>query len=282
MANYDFPVFVYPHSCTQGPCDYGTGNSITGGFVYRGTDYPQMQGYYICADYGSENIWLIEHDGTNTEITMQSGGSMFSQLTTFGEDEDGELYAASLPGVLYRVVQEGALPVYLTYFEAINLKSTVDLKWSMENVADVVLLTVERSLDGVHFHPLGTVTPQPEKKNYLYTDLAPVAAVNYYRIVYSLQEGSAQISSVRTVDRRYGDISTSVYTHASGGMAVRLAGDIGGAEITLYTTNGQLVSSFYISETNTEVPGTAALRSGVYVATISSDVRTWTHKWFKG
>jgi glucose/arabinose dehydrogenase len=49
--NYTFPIFDYPHNNTNG------GFSITGGIVYRGTQYPALYGYYMCADYVSGNVW---------------------------------------------------------------------------------------------------------------------------------------------------------------------------------------------------------------------------------
>lgn len=280
-SNYDFPIFVYPHSCSQGPCPYGTGNSITGGFVYRGNDFPEMQGYYICADYGSENVWLITHDGENTEITMQSGGSMFSQLTTFGEDDNGELYAATLADQLYRVVPDGFLPVYLTHFDLVQDEKTVDLRWHVENVADITQFTIERSTDGLYFRSIGTVDPKQEQLNYTFTDFAPESAINYYRLVYTLFDGSAQISEVRIADRRQFDISSEVYTHVGGGLAVHLHGDVGRTIVTIYTTDGRLLNMHHADGAYNEITGTRDLLGGVYVVVLESDKRTWVHKWLK-
>jgi glucose/arabinose dehydrogenase len=94
--NYLFPIFTYPHNNNTG------GYAVTGGYVYRGTAYPSLYGYYICADYVSGNAWKIKPNA--------SGGWLISQqsnipkgITGFGEDERGELYAATLDGTIYRV-----------------------------------------------------------------------------------------------------------------------------------------------------------------------------------
>lgn len=55
MNNYDFPIFEYGHNPANG------GNSITGGFVYRGSETPNLQGWYVMADYTSDNFWLIKY-----------------------------------------------------------------------------------------------------------------------------------------------------------------------------------------------------------------------------
>ena len=96
-ANYVFPIFDYPHNMSTG------GFSVTGGFVYRGSQYPALQGYYICADYVSGNAWLINPNGGGGWTTrMQTG--LPGSIVSFGEAEDGTLYSVSLGGTIYTVV----------------------------------------------------------------------------------------------------------------------------------------------------------------------------------
>jgi glucose/arabinose dehydrogenase len=238
-SDYEFPVFVYPHNCDEG-CPYGTGNSVTGGFVYRGAQFPEMQGYYICVDYGSENIWLITHDGTNTEITMQSG-SGFDRLSTFGEDENGELYAATLQeDMIFRVVPDGFLPVYLTDFDATLREQSVEIKWALENAGDVALFTLERSANGVYFKTLAEI-PASEMSIYSYTDFAPESTINYYRLVTTLKDGAVQISPVKSVDLRKADRTATLLTLSGGRLGIQLHGVSEGAEVTIYTSDGRVV-----------------------------------------
>jgi len=96
--SYTMPVFDYPH-------DFSTGGvSVTGGFVYRGCEYPLLYGYYLCADYVSNNVWALNADGSVAGFYP----NISNNISSFGEDEEGELYAVSLNGEIYRVTETGA------------------------------------------------------------------------------------------------------------------------------------------------------------------------------
>lgn len=82
--------------------EYGRreGQSVTGGYVYRGTHLPGLRGAYVYGDYGSGNIWALWHDGTR--VLDQQLVARVPEVSSFGEDADGELYAVSLAGRIYR------------------------------------------------------------------------------------------------------------------------------------------------------------------------------------
>lgn len=90
-----FPYVDYNHS--------GNGEfkcSVTGGYVYRGTDYPGMQGLYIFGDFCSDEIGTIDSNENLLFFDTSPGG-----LSTFGEDVNNELYVAGLgAGIIYRVI----------------------------------------------------------------------------------------------------------------------------------------------------------------------------------
>ena len=92
---YTFPIFEYTHE--QGD------RSITGGYVYRGFDYPFMYGSYFYADFVSSRFFTLREteDGLESSILGNLG---ISQIATFGEDFKSELYVASRSnGLVYRV-----------------------------------------------------------------------------------------------------------------------------------------------------------------------------------
>ncbi|HEY0510972.1 MAG TPA: PQQ-dependent sugar dehydrogenase [Thermoanaerobaculia bacterium] len=91
---YTLPVLEYSHQSSR--C------AVTGGYVYRGHAVTQLQGDYVFGDLCAGTIWAAARSGDGFTVRMVSG--QVSQLTTFGEDHDGELYAANLTGQLFRFV----------------------------------------------------------------------------------------------------------------------------------------------------------------------------------
>ncbi|HEY6724212.1 MAG TPA: PQQ-dependent sugar dehydrogenase [Polyangiaceae bacterium] len=84
---------------TEPVLDYGRGDgqSVTGGYVYRGSAIPALRGTYFYGDYGSGNVWAFDYAGgsiTNErEISFDrslSGSGI--GLASFGQDNTGELY----------------------------------------------------------------------------------------------------------------------------------------------------------------------------------------------
>jgi glucose/arabinose dehydrogenase len=76
------PLAVYDHS---------VGCSVTGGYVYRGTAYPDLVGVYLFADFCSGRIWGVDAAGANSqaEVLLRDTAAMIS---SFGEDQAGNLY----------------------------------------------------------------------------------------------------------------------------------------------------------------------------------------------
>jgi glucose/arabinose dehydrogenase len=90
-----FPIHAYGHD--GGAC------SITGGFVYRGSAIPEARGRYFFGDYCSNAVWSLRVvDGVATEVRREPF-TVF-ELSTFGQDARGELYAASHRGAIFRLV----------------------------------------------------------------------------------------------------------------------------------------------------------------------------------
>jgi hypothetical protein len=82
--------------------DHGEGCSITGGYVYRGHRQPFLIGLYLFADYCSGRIWALSPGGRSGWVVVRVGSTNVS-ITSFGEDDVGELYAVGRGGTLYRV-----------------------------------------------------------------------------------------------------------------------------------------------------------------------------------
>jgi glucose/arabinose dehydrogenase len=88
-----WPVLEYGHS--GGAC------SVTGGYVYRGEMVPGLQGYYLYGDWCTGTIWaaLPKSGGEwSATVSLESG----RQISSFGEDEAGELYLVDYSGAVLR------------------------------------------------------------------------------------------------------------------------------------------------------------------------------------
>lgn len=79
------------------------GCAITGGFVYRGQANPSLKGIYIYGDYCRGTIWGLQKSG-NAWVNQELASTTFF-ISTFGEDEDGELYLADRSSGKIYVIQ---------------------------------------------------------------------------------------------------------------------------------------------------------------------------------
>lgn len=93
-SNHTPPVFEFDHN--NGEC------SVISGFVYRGREIPSLVGVLPYGDYCYEPIRGLLADGGNI-IAEASLGTNLAQLTSFGQDNDGEQYALSQSGGVYRI-----------------------------------------------------------------------------------------------------------------------------------------------------------------------------------
>lgn len=85
--------------------DHSEGCSVTGGYVYRGKRYSALQGFYFFGDYCSGRIWGIIKEGSSWEKRLLLDSDL--AISTFGEDEDGEIYVADYRGgTIYRLVDK--------------------------------------------------------------------------------------------------------------------------------------------------------------------------------
>lgn len=113
IGNYTGPVVVYENPAGD------VQRSITGGYVYRGGCFPDLQGTYFYGDYVTDQVWTFEYaggDATNQqEVTDDlDPDGVIDGLSSFGEDGYGELYVVSLRpdsfgaslGEIYRIVAE--------------------------------------------------------------------------------------------------------------------------------------------------------------------------------
>ncbi len=104
------PIHDYGHS--GGKC------SVTGGYLYRGKALPDWVGTYFFADYCTAQIFSMDYNGVTAVVTDRTaevapgGGLAIALITSFGVDNDGELYmceqgAGGANGEVFKLVPEG-------------------------------------------------------------------------------------------------------------------------------------------------------------------------------
>ncbi|NND32184.1 MAG: hypothetical protein HKN76_06290, partial [Saprospiraceae bacterium] len=97
IGGYTFPVFEEKHS--------PGGNSLTGGFVYRGPN-ACLNGLYFCAEYLRDTIYTIAPEGMGWSVNKRIFAGI-NNIAAFGEGEDGTLYAVRKSGTIYKITVTG-------------------------------------------------------------------------------------------------------------------------------------------------------------------------------
>ncbi|MCA9839418.1 MAG: PQQ-dependent sugar dehydrogenase [Trueperaceae bacterium] len=95
--NYLEPLITYGHMAFE-PAG---GNAVLGGYVYRGSAYPSMQGLYFYADFTNGRIWALQRQGKQVDHKLLAETGL--NFTSFVEDETGELFLLAISGELFRI-----------------------------------------------------------------------------------------------------------------------------------------------------------------------------------
>jgi len=111
-ANYGWPVWEATHRYRDVPArggdtmpiaEYshaGGQCSVTGGYVYRGARIPALSGFYVFGDNCAGRIWTLVKFGGRWRLALMQDTSL--QISSFGEDDSGELDITELGGAIYR------------------------------------------------------------------------------------------------------------------------------------------------------------------------------------
>jgi glucose/arabinose dehydrogenase len=99
-SGFKLPINEYDHSV----------EAVTGGYVYRGRQFPQLTGIYLFADFGSSRIWALRETNRGSWNRTQLLEPGF-KVSSFGEDESGELYVVDYGGSIQHVLVTNPSPV---------------------------------------------------------------------------------------------------------------------------------------------------------------------------
>jgi len=92
-ATYVPPIFAYRRKF---------GNSITGGYIYRGDKHSSFYGVYICGDYTSHRIFGLKQRDRALQVVKQIGTAP-QGIASFGIDAHGEIYIVGYEGMVYQL-----------------------------------------------------------------------------------------------------------------------------------------------------------------------------------
>ena len=96
-TNLELPLWTYGRDL---------GISITGGFVYRGKELQNLNGYYIYGDYGSGKIWALQYNGFNEPENIELFDSELN-ISSFGITTNNEIRICAFDGKIYKITTAG-------------------------------------------------------------------------------------------------------------------------------------------------------------------------------
>ncbi|MBI4761640.1 MAG: PQQ-dependent sugar dehydrogenase, partial [Chloroflexi bacterium] len=180
------PVVEYDHSL---------GCAVTGGYVYRGSEFSSLQGYYLYGDFCSGRIWAIKNSSSGWSAPLQLADTPYN-ISTFGEDESGKLYLADLAtGKIYEIRYNepsftlsgsaGASGVTLSYTDGTPKTVTTAADGSYS-------LTVSYNWSGTvtPTHPCYTFTPASRT----YTNVTANQTAQNYTAAFNSASGCANVN----------------------------------------------------------------------------------------
>ena len=101
QGQYEFPIVEYDQRISNRA-------AVTGGYVYRGPTIGALQGWYVFADYNSGEVWFTapnSQGGWSTQLWQDVN----LVVSSFGEDESGELYVVNLSGSIHRLTSPSSI-----------------------------------------------------------------------------------------------------------------------------------------------------------------------------
>jgi len=270
ISNYVFPVFTYLHTGTA---------AVSGGMVYRGSQYPDIAGFYFASDVYTNTLYIIRPDGSGGWITSTQSG-LASTIVGYGETENGELYTVSLNGIVYRLQSTALVPLRLVNWQAQWVNSAVQLQWQTAFEQNLRQFDIEYSTDGNHFLPVTSVaaTNLPNGYTYHYQHNINTIPAIYYRLKIIDLNGAAEYSKVILVNKQSSAANRIYPTVIDNGiMNINLSESF--QNINMYTTDGKQVFDYNLGgRTGLVTVQLPSLIAGTYVVQLVSSGRKLVQK----
>ncbi len=276
----------------------GNGNGVTDGL----SAFYTTSGIYFTANDGTtgNEPWVTNSTaaGTNLVYDIKPGVDSSSD-PSYLFIYNSQLYFNADNGTgggatsLYKINQAVALPVTLLTFTASKQTESVLLNWITTNEINTHHFVVERSIDGIHFSEIGTLTAlgsSTSKHTYQLNDLSAMQAgssILYYRLQTVNKDGSHSYSGILTVQLQNGVFTFTLSPNpVHNQLTVSFStGNITRAALRISDANGkQIYQQVYSSSAQSSIQqniSVAKLVSGTYFIQLITDKETKTLKFIK-
>ncbi|HRB30846.1 MAG TPA: PQQ-dependent sugar dehydrogenase [Ferruginibacter sp.] len=253
-ATYTDPIFEYTHNNTTG------GFSVTGGYVYRGSEFPTLYGYYVTVDYISTNLWLIK---PNQPVIMQTG--LLNNIAGFGESSDGSnLYAVRRSsGTLYKVIVTNAVPVILNSFTAAKQNGFNKISWKVSSEINIDHYEVEYSINNLAYSNAGNVEANGSI-DYTFNHQFQNNSAVFYRLKIVEQNGTIFYSPVVMINGSITEIKVYPTIVSNNSITIELPKK--GLQMQMISADGKLFfQKDFRNEEGINILSLPASTAGVYL-----------------
>ena len=284
-SDMQFPIFQYSHSEEFG------GSSVTGGFVYRGTKFPNLIGKYIFSDFISGNFWMIELTENPASAATHLGDFQDFRYTAFGENIDKDLFVADYTGKIFEIVDTSQiLPLQIVEWDLYQQKEEIHLEWESENEHLVDYYIPEKSKDGYEFKALGRVESNGPNNSlrqyYSQIDNDPFSGKSYYRILQANKDGSIDYTNIKSLNMQKEEYLPKLMPNPNFGHANLTSPLLERAkvEISLYDYQGKSIKQLLLNEASSNIALDKILEGindGIYLLDINIDGQRFKMKLIK-
>jgi glucose/arabinose dehydrogenase len=194
-------------------------SSVVGGFVYRGTEYPNLAGYYMAVDFYSGNLYLIAPGGGST---VQTG--LPNNISSISETNDGStLYVTSLAtGSVAKLVEAVPTPVTLLSFSGNVFTGYNELKWTVAAERDIQKYIIEYSSNARNYQSAGEIIARnTDGGRYSFQHLFLNTSETFYRLKIMEAGGRFTYSPIISLGKANG-VDIKVYPNIVSGGSVNI------------------------------------------------------------
>lgn len=254
------------------------GRSVVGGYVYRGSEFNSLQGYYLATDFYTGTLWMIENTGTGFVVHSQPG--MKQYVTSISEVEGDSLLIVSAPSVagvsqgdtIFKIEALEVTPLHLTQFSGTEKQGYNELKWRTATEQNIDGFIIEYSTNGTDYRSAGEVkaTNNASGSDYLFKHIVTDFSKLFYRLLINESDGKKYYSAVIILGNNSAG-SIKVYPTVITNRILQVNSDLNIEKINIYTADGKQVFVKNVNNVNGyfSVP-LPYLQKGIYIVRLIS------------